>query len=46
MKVHLIAIAKNEELYIEDWMLHYFNLGFDKICIYDYTDSNKQDLEF
>ena len=33
--VHLVAIAKNEDLYIEDWMIHYFNLGIDKICIYD-----------
>ena len=32
--VHLCCIAKNEELYIEDWMLHYYSLGIDYIYIY------------
>ena len=38
MIVHLCCIAKNEELYIEDWMIHYFNLGIDFIYIYDNND--------
>ena len=42
LKVHLVAIAKNEELYIEDWMLYYFNLGIDFIYIYDNNDINKK----
>ena len=40
LRVHLVAIAKNEDLYIEDWMIHYFNLGIDKICIYDNMSKN------
>ena len=40
MKAHIVAIAKNEELYIENWLLHYFQLGFDKICIYDNNDDS------
>ena len=38
MRIHLVAIAKNEETYIEDWMIYYFELGFDKIIIYDNND--------
>ena len=39
MNIHLITIAKNEELYIEDWILYHFLKGFDKICIYDNNDN-------
>ena len=35
MKVEVVAMAKNEHLYINEWVKHYFELGFDKICIYD-----------
>lgn len=44
LKIHLVAIAKNEELYIEDWMIHYFKLGFDKICIYDNNDYSNSEI--
>lgn len=38
MKVYLCALAKNEHLYINEWVAHYVNLGFDKIYIYDNDD--------
>lgn len=43
MKIHLVAIAKSEEAYIEDWMLYYYNLGIDYICIYDNNDYSLSD---
>lgn len=33
--VHMVAIAKNEELYIENWCRWYLRLGYDMITIYD-----------
>ena len=33
--VHMVAIAKNEELYIENWLKWYLKLGYDMISIYD-----------
>lgn len=38
MKVYLCALAKNEHLYINEWVEHYVNLGFDKIFIFDNDD--------
>ena len=35
MRVIICAMAKNEHLYINDWVNHYVKLGFDKIYIYD-----------
>ena len=35
MRVELCAIAKNEHLYINEWVSHYIKLGFDRITIYD-----------
>ena len=40
MIVHLCCIVKDEELYIEDWMLYYYNLGVDFIYIYN-NDNDK-----
>ena len=40
MKVYLCALAKNEHLYINEWVAHYVKLGFDKIYIYDNDDLN------
>ena len=34
-EVHICAIAKNEDKYIEDWLIYHFNLGFTQIAIYD-----------
>jgi hypothetical protein len=35
MKIAICAIAKNENQYLDEWITHYQNLGFDKIIIYD-----------
>ena len=34
----ICAIAKNENLYINDWVNYHLNLGFDKIYLYDNND--------
>lgn len=34
MKIALACIAKNEDLYIDEWIKYYFKLGFDDILIY------------
>ena len=33
-KVALIAIAKNEDNYIEEWIQYYIKLGVDEIYVY------------
>ena len=38
MRVWVCAIAKNEHLYINDWVKHYVKLGVDTICLYDNDD--------
>ena len=38
MKVAIIAIAKNENLYINEWIDYHFNLGFDNIIVCDNDD--------
>lgn len=38
MKVALCAIAKNEDNYVDHWVKHYFDRGFDSITIYDNND--------
>lgn len=42
MKLALCLLAKNEELYIQEFLDHYKNLGIDKIYIYDNNDSPDQ----
>ena len=44
MKVYLCALAKNEHLYINEWVAHYVKLGFDKIYIYDNDDIGSKDI--
>ena len=39
-KVLLCAIAKQENLYIKEWVDYHLNLGFDHITIYDNNDTN------
>lgn len=34
MKVALVCIAKNEELYIQEWIDYHLKLGFDDVFIY------------
>lgn len=38
MRVVVCAMAKNEHLYINEWVEHYVNLGVDTIYIYDNDD--------
>lgn len=38
MKVAIIAIAKNENLYINEWIDYHFKLGFDNIIVCDNDD--------
>ena len=42
MQVVLCAMAKNEHLYINDFVNHYLKLGFDKIYIYDNDEPNQK----
>lgn len=41
MRVVLCCMAKNEHLYINDFVNHYVKLGFDRIYIYDNDDTDK-----
>lgn len=41
MRLVLCAMAKNEHLYINDFVNYYLKLGFDKIYIYDNDDIDK-----
>lgn len=42
MKVYVCALAKNEHLYINEWVGHYLKLGVDKIFIYDNDDKGSK----
>ena len=42
MRVVVCAIAKNEHLYINDWVKHYIDLGVDHIYIYDNDDKTSK----
>lgn len=39
MKTAIIAIAKNEQLYIKEWLDYHLQLGFDKIIVADNDDT-------
>ena len=45
MKVYVCALAKNEHLYINEWVSHYFKLGVDKIFIFDNDDKNAPSIK-
>lgn len=38
MRVGIIAIAKNEQLYVREWVEHHLDLGFDAIILADNDD--------
>lgn len=40
MKCAICAIAKNENLYINDWCKWHLNLGFDQIYLFDNNDKS------
>lgn len=44
-KIAICAIAKNENLYIRDWVEYHKNLGIDKIFLYDNNDINGEHFE-
>lgn len=41
MRIVICALARNEHEYINDWVKHYFSIGFDKIYLYDNDDIDK-----
>lgn len=43
MKAYIIASAKFEECYIEEWVQYHLNIGFDKIII---NDNNPKDYKY
>ena len=45
MKVAVCAIAKNENLYIREWVEWYKNLGVSKIFLYDNNDLDGERFE-
>lgn len=45
LKVALCAIAKNENLYIREWVEWYENLGINKIFLYDNNDIDGERFE-
>ena len=44
-KIAICAIAKNENLYIRDWVEYHKNLCIDKIFLYDNNDNNGEHFE-
>lgn len=45
MKTALCAIAKNENLYIREWVEYYMKLGFSNIILYDNNNINGECFE-
>ena len=45
MKIALCAIAKNENLYIREWVEYYMKLGFSNIILYDNNNINGECFE-
>ena len=44
MRVIVCAMAKNEHLYIKDWVNHYLKIGFDEIHIFDNDDKDVRNI--
>lgn len=45
LKIALCAIAKNENLYIKEWVEYYKNIGIDRIFLYDNNEINGERFE-
>ena len=45
LKVCLCVIAKNENLYVREFIDHYKNIGYNKIFLYDNNDKNGEHFE-
>lgn len=39
----ICTVAKDEEDYLDEWITHHLNIGFDFLVIYDNNDNNKQE---
>ncbi len=44
MRIGVCSTAKNEHLYINEWVAHYIKLGFDFICVYDNDDPQSPNI--
>lgn len=40
MKIGICCIVKQENLYLRDWVNYYYNMGVDRIILYDNNDVN------
>lgn len=40
MKLGICCIVKQENLYLRDWVKYYYDMGVDKIVLYDNNDEN------
>ena len=45
IKICLCTIAKNENLYIREFVEHYRKIGYNKIILYDNNDKNGENFE-
>lgn len=45
MRIVVCALAKNEHLYINEWVKHYIDLGVDTIYIYDNDELNSPSIK-
>lgn len=45
MKSLLCAIVKNENKYIDEWLLYHHNIGFDEIILYDNNDTDGEIID-
>ena len=45
MEIVVCAMAKNEHKYINEWVEHYINLGFDKLYIYDNDELDSPNIK-
>ena len=45
MNIAIVALAKNEEFYIEEWLDYYRKLGVSKFYIFDNNEVGNNDLQ-
>jgi hypothetical protein len=45
IRVAIVAIGKSENHYIKEWVEHYYNLGVNKIFLYDNNDIDGEKFE-
>ena len=45
LKICLCVIAKNENLYVREFVEYYLNIGYNKIFIYDNNDKNGESFD-